>query len=113
MEYYRIIFSCHLVKFPFIALTTGNIPYNNNFMNMITKLLNLSYEYCDDKKIVYPTLSSLIFNDGKTLSRLRNGSTITVRNYERAVEWLSDHWPEDKQWPDFIERPNVKERVEG
>lgn len=82
-------------------------------MNMISRLLILSSEYCNDKRIVFSTLSSLIFNDGKTLSRLKNGSTITVRNYEHAVGWLSDHWPEDKQWPDFIERPNVKERVEG
>lgn len=82
-------------------------------MNMISRLLILSSEYCNDKRIVFSTLSSLIFNDGKTLSRLKNGSTITVRNYEHAVGWLSDHWPEDKPWPDFIERPNVKERVEG
>lgn len=74
-------------------------------MNMISRLLILSSEYCNDKRIVFSTLSSLIFNDGKTLSRLKNGSTITVRNYEHAVGWLSDHWPEDKQWPDFIERP--------
>lgn len=74
-------------------------------MNMISKLLTLSSEYCENKKIVFPTLSSLIFSNSHTLSRLKSGSTITVRNYEHAVGWLSDHWPEDKQWPDFIERP--------
>ncbi|CAI3953919.1 unnamed protein product [Commensalibacter communis] len=80
-------------------------------MNMIDKLLTLCSGYCESRKIVFPTLSTLIFNSGTTLSRLQNGGSITVRNYEHAVEWLSDHWPEDQQWPDYIERP--KERVEG
>lgn len=82
-------------------------------MNMISKLLKLSYEYCRINKINNTTLSIYIFNNSQVIFNLRNGSTMTVRNYERAVEWLSDHWPEDKAWPDFIERPKVKERVEG
>lgn len=74
-------------------------------MKMIDKLLTLCSGYCECKKITIPTLSIYIFNCGRTISSLKHGKTITVRNYERAVGWLSDHWPEDKQWPDFIERP--------
>lgn len=86
-------------------MTAGVIPYKVLFMNMIDKLLTLCSEYCERRKIVFPTLSTLIFNCSRTLTSLENGGTVTVRNYERAVGWLSDHWPEDKPWPDFIERP--------
>ncbi|MDI2091596.1 hypothetical protein [Commensalibacter oyaizuii] len=81
-------------------------------MKMIDKLLTLCFKYCEFRKITIVTLSIYIFNYSRTLNNLKNGGTITVRNYERAVEWLSDHWPENYPWPDFIQRP-VKERVEG
>ena len=25
--------------------------------------------------------------------------------YERVVQWFSDHWPEDLEWPSDISRP--------
>lgn len=90
-------------------MTAGVIPYKVLFMKMIEKLLILCSKYCESRKIVFPTLSTRIFNCSRTLTSLENGGTVTVRNYEHAVGWLSDHWPEDKKWPDFIERP--KERI--
>ncbi|CAI3958332.1 hypothetical protein [Commensalibacter papalotli (ex Botero et al. 2024)] len=80
---------------------------------MINNLIKLCEYYCEMENVSVSFLSNSIFQRGNTIYNLQNGKTITVRNYERAVEWLSDHWPEDKEWPDFIERPKVKERIEG
>lgn len=87
------------------------MPYNVLSMNMIKKLLKVSSIYCENKRIVFPTLSTRIFNCSRTLTNLEKGGTITVRNYERAVSWLSDHWPENEEWPDFIKRPPRKEEI--
>lgn len=37
--------------------------------------------------------------------RLRDGHGCRVQTYNRAVQWLSDHWPADLEWPSDIPRP--------
>lgn len=52
-------------------------------------------------------LSSQIFNDGKVISALRSGKTITAKRVEVAIDLLSFRWPEDKAfWPDGVSRPH-------
>lgn len=72
---------------------------------MIKDFLYLCRIYCNQHEIAEGTLSYRLFNNGSILRKLRNGNSITIRSYEKALQWLSDHWPENEKWPDFIVRP--------
>ena len=65
----------------------------------IQTILTLTEAYCEAKNLSESHISKTIFNDGKTIGLLRKGSDIGVKRYERAVQWFSDKWPEDKAWP--------------
>lgn len=45
------------------------------------------------------TVSSRVFNDGKKLTALREGSDIVTGRYNAAFVWFYDHWPEGKAMP--------------
>ena len=51
------------------------------------------------------TVSSRVFSDGKKLSALRSGADITVSRFNDAVQWFSDNWPVQTDWPKGIYRP--------
>ena len=37
--------------------------------------------------------------------RVEAGENFTVKTFDRAVQWFSDHWFESAEWPEGIERP--------
>ena len=43
----------------------------------------------------------------ETIARLKSGRTITIRRAARAFQYLSNHWPDDQEWPTEIPRPNA------
>ena len=51
------------------------------------------------------TVSRLATGSGETMNRLRRGHTITLRRVARVLQWFSDHWPADLEWPSDIPRP--------
>lgn len=51
------------------------------------------------------TLSSYVFNDGKKITQLRNGKSITVTRLNDALRYLSTNWPENAEWPEDVQRP--------
>ncbi|TIW28730.1 MAG: hypothetical protein E5V63_04355 [Mesorhizobium sp.] len=56
------------------------------------------------------TVSTSVFNDGKKLTALRDGSAdIGVRRFNVALEWFSAHWPVDAVWPEGVSRPGVEQ----
>lgn len=61
--------------------------------------------YGEASRLAEATLSSKIFNDGKRLAAIRNGADVGVRRLEAATCWLSNHWPEDLEWPNSVYRP--------
>ncbi|MEJ0017498.1 MAG: hypothetical protein WDN25_13225 [Acetobacteraceae bacterium] len=68
-------------------------------------LLTCASAYCARRKIVRPTLSGLILKDSRALDRVAEGGSMTMRNYQRCLQWFSDHWPADLPWPAGVERP--------
>lgn len=57
------------------------------------------------------TISNWIVGHARLFSRLQQGKGTTIRTYERALKWFSDHWPDDLPWPSDIPRPpHSKER---
>ena len=53
------------------------------------------------------TVSRLATGSGETIARLKSGRTITIRRAARAFQYLSDHWPDDQEWPTEIPRPTA------
>lgn len=51
------------------------------------------------------TLSFRLFGDSKTIGLLRDGSDMTTKRLENALEWMSDRWPAAAVWPAHVERP--------
>jgi hypothetical protein len=74
-------------------------------MSGIEHLLTLARLYGEVVGIEQSTVSSRVFDDGKKLGAIEQGSDIQVRRLERAVQWFSDHWPADQEWPAGIARP--------
>lgn len=57
-----------------------------------------------------PSLSSpsmRVFGDGKTFARIAAGGDLTTGNFERAMRWFSENWPEGADWPSEVERPAI------
>lgn len=50
-------------------------------------------------------ISTRIFGDGKTFARIAAGGDLKTGNFERAMRWFSDNWPDGTEWPEDVERP--------
>ena len=61
--------------------------------------------FADHTRRRLSTVSRLATGSGETIARLESGRTITIRRAARALQYLSDHWPEDREWPVEIPRP--------
>jgi hypothetical protein len=75
------------------------------------KLVTLARAYASVKGrgdgLALSGISTKIFNDGKTLDRIANGGDLVTGNYERALQWFSDNWPDELDWPASIARPSA------
>ena len=83
-------------------------------MTDIPTFLTLVDRFCAAQGIAEATLSTRLLNAGGRLAALRDGQTdIGVKRLARAVQWLSDHWPEGAEWPVSIPRPAPAAAMEG
>lgn len=57
------------------------------------------------------TISTYAANDGKLLTRLQGGASITIRRHDNILQWFSDDWPSDLEWPPDIPRPTSSASV--
>jgi hypothetical protein len=74
-------------------------------MSQTEALLRCADAYCEARSIARPTLSGIVFRDSRTLDRVAAGGSLTVRNLERCMQWLSNNWPQGHDWPQGIPRP--------
>lgn len=44
-------------------------------------------------------------NDSAFQDRLQSDKTITLRTYDRAVQWFLVNWPSGSEWPEEVPRP--------
>lgn len=73
-------------------------------MDHIQKLLKVVDAF-GGGKMADATISTRVFNDGKRIAILRRGGDIGTRRLQIALQWFSDNWPEDAEWPPLVERP--------
>lgn len=72
----------------------------------VEHLLKLAEAYRSHVGLSLSTVSSYAANDGKLFRRFaEDGAGCTVRRANALVQWFSDHWPEDLEWPKGIDRP--------
>lgn len=74
-------------------------------MSIVVSFLLVVERFCEAEAVPESTASWRMFDDSKRLSQIRAGADIGVRRLERAMQWLSDHWPEGADWPGDVERP--------
>lgn len=75
-------------------------------MNLIGRLQTVSDAFCAQCQLRREQVSYRIFSDQRRLGLVFAGeSGLTVANYERAMRWFSDHWPDGLDWPVDAERP--------
>ncbi|WP_157091517.1 hypothetical protein [Methylobacterium nodulans] len=51
------------------------------------------------------TVSWRLFQDTNKLDVIASGRDLYLGRYERAMQFFSDHWPDNLPWPDDIRRP--------
>jgi len=74
----------------------------------IENLKAVALAYCDAAGVPPKTLSWRVFNDGKKLDAiLADKADLMTAGHEKAMQWLSDNWPEGAVWPDDVVRPVV------
>lgn len=54
------------------------------------------------------TLARYAAGSGDFYARLKVGHDITTRRAARVVQWFSDQWPSDLEWPLDVPRPVPK-----
>lgn len=68
-------------------------------------LVDLGQRFADARGISLWRVGFLAADDGKFFTRLQTGRTCTLRSARVVVQYLSDHWPDDHEWPADIPRP--------
>jgi hypothetical protein len=74
-------------------------------MDLKATLLTVATGYCSATGMSKARLATLIANDGKFFARIEGGGGFTIQTFERAMQWISDHWPEGAEWPPNFIRP--------
>lgn len=80
-------------------------------MNQIQQMLRLIDVFAAARGISTSRVTTIVFNSGAMYQRLSAGADITVGRIERAMQWFSDNWPDDLDWPDGIARPARKPAI--
>ena len=83
-------------------------------MRFVDQLLAACDAYCDATGMKRSRLSTLLFSRGTKLDdiALRGGDLVTG-NFQAAMSWLSQNWPEGAEWPDAVPRPDGEDARPG
>lgn len=74
-------------------------------MNMREQILILTDRYGATLGIGRKRVSTIVLNRGSKLDDVAAGGDLTTGVFERAVQWLSDNWPDGAEWPAAVRRP--------
>lgn len=73
-------------------------------------LVTLARMLAEHENITHWAVSMRIFKKGNYFARLEAGTDPQVSTSERALNWFSENWPSDLEWPRGIPRPAVQTR---
>lgn len=72
---------------------------------IIENLLRLARLYAAHQGLSLSTVSTYAANDGKFFPTLSVGAGCTVARADRVLQYFSDNWPADLEWPRDVPRP--------
>lgn len=90
--------------------TVEHSPAQRSGTDVILKLANL---YSDRTGLTLSTIASYAVNDGKRFDRIKNGGGLTLKTFNRLIDWFDANFPEDLEWPPSIPRPSTVDPKNG
>lgn len=73
--------------------------------NLRDQLITVADLYCNARNLSRSRVSTIVFNAGLALDRIASGRDLNTGNWERAMRWFSENWPDGAEWPASIDRP--------
>ena len=73
-------------------------------------ILKLAEQYTAQKGYALTTIATYAAGDGKFFKRLSAGATCTLKMTAQVLQWFSDNWDEDLEWPRSIPRPKPNKK---
>lgn len=70
----------------------------------VSELLKVMDTYKEARGITDSTLSNYIFKSGKTIKGLRQGATLNVNSFNKALIYLQKNWPKHLPLPILLEK---------
>lgn len=74
-------------------------------MRLKDQLLAVSTAYATAINRSVARVSTIVFGAGNAISRLHEGADMGSERIHDGLQWFSDHWPSDTEWPADIPRP--------
>jgi hypothetical protein len=69
-------------------------------------LMSCATAFAARRNMKLTTLGRKAANDSPFFTRLEESRTsFTARKYDEIIQWFSDHWPADLEWPSAVVRP--------
>ena len=69
-------------------------------------LMSCATAFAQKRNVKLTTLGRKAANDSPFFTRLKdNRTSFTARKYDEIIQWFSDHWPADLEWPTGVLRP--------
>lgn len=81
-------------------------------MTMREQLLTVAKAYSEARGLSMSRVSTLVFNDGKKLSLVENGSDLHTAKFEQVMNWFFENWPSDIDWPSEVPFPRSEQASE-
>jgi hypothetical protein len=78
-------------------------------------LMSCATAFAQKRNVKLTTLGRKAANDSPFFTRLKdNRTSFTARKYDEIIQWFSDHWPADLEWPQGVLRPvSAKTKARG
>ena len=69
------------------------------------QILALAAAYAKQSKLSPASIGIYAVNNSRLIASLKNGAEVRRQTAARVIQWFSDHWPTDLDWPESIPRP--------
>lgn len=75
-------------------------------MNLCEQLVIVSDLFAQARGVGRKRVSTIVLNQGSKLDAIAIGSAdVTTKTWEKAMQYFSDHWVDEVEWPVHIARP--------
>lgn len=74
-------------------------------MDYRSAILTVARTYCAKTGKSMARVATLAHNGGAFFKNIEAGKGFTIDTYAKVMQWFSDNWPADLEWPVGIDRP--------